>query len=111
MKSFSRILFYLQSQKRNIVLYFVFNLLSILFSLVSLTMLAPFLQLLFGTEKLVTVSPEISLNDGASLNNYIKYIISQIIIKYNDKTVALAFICVIIITTVFFKNLFTLSCI
>jgi subfamily B ATP-binding cassette protein MsbA len=107
MKSFSRILFYLQSQKSNIVLYFVFNLLAVLFSLVSLTMLAPFLQLLFGTEKLVTIAPKVTISDGASLNNYIKYFISQIIIKYNDKTIALAFICIIIITTVFLKNLFT----
>ncbi len=106
MKSFSRILFYLRDQKKNIVLYFVFNLLSILFSLVSLAMLAPFLQLLFGQDKLITQAPEITLK-GASIGNYIKYLLSEIIIKYNDKVVALGFICVVIITTIFFKNLFT----
>lgn len=106
MKSFSRILLYLTDQKRNIVLYFVFNLLSILFSLVSLAMLAPFLQLLFGQDKLITQAPEITLK-GASIGNYIKYLLSEIIIKYNNKVVALGFICVVIITTIFFKNLFT----
>ena len=106
MKSFSRILLYLTDQKRNIVLYFVFNLLSILFSLVSLAMLAPFLQLLFGQDKLITQAPEITLK-GASIGNYIKYLLSEIIIKYNNKIVALGFICVVIITTIFFKNLFT----
>lgn len=53
MKRFARILFYLRSQKRNIALYVLFNLLSIVFSLVSLAMLAPFLQMLFGKEKFI----------------------------------------------------------
>jgi subfamily B ATP-binding cassette protein MsbA len=108
MKRFSRILFYLRTQKRNIALYVVFNLLAILFSLVSLAMLAPFLQLLFGTEKLITAKPVMA---GASLSagtilNYLKYFISRLIIE-EGTVYALGAICGIIITAIFFKNLFT----
>ena len=108
MKRFSRILFYLRTQKRNIALYVVFNLLAILFSLVSLAMLAPFLQLLFGTEKLITAKPVMA---GASLSagtilNYLKYFISRLILEQGT-VYALGAICGIIITAIFFKNLFT----
>lgn len=106
MKSFSRVLFYLKDKKQNIALYFLFNLLSILFSLVSLTMLAPFLQLLFGKEKLVTVAPNFSLS-GASVAQYIKYLLSQIINKYHNPVYALGLICIVILVSIFFKNLFT----
>ncbi|TDO28742.1 ABC transporter ATP-binding protein [Sediminibacterium goheungense] len=105
MKRFSRILFYLRNQKRNIVLYLFFNLFSILFSLVSLAMLAPFLQLLFSKERLVNVAPAFSLTANGLLN-YFKYFISQLIIKHGE-VYALATICGIIIVSIFFKNLFT----
>jgi subfamily B ATP-binding cassette protein MsbA len=105
MKRFSRILFYLRSQKGNIVLYVVFNLLSVLFSLVSLAMLAPFLQLLFGKEKLLQTQPEVNFSVNGLLN-YLKYVISRLIVEQGVVT-ALAAICGIIILAIFFKNLFT----
>jgi len=105
MKRFSRILFYLRTQKRNIVLYLFFNLFSILFSLVSLAMLAPFLQLLFGKEKLVNVQPTFEFTANGMLN-YLKYFISQLIAKHGE-VYALGAICGIIILSIFFKNLFT----
>ncbi len=58
MKRFSTILFYLRNQKGKILLYLIFILLSIVFSLLSLAMLAPFLQLLFGKEAPVRELPE-----------------------------------------------------
>lgn len=105
MKRFSRILFYLRSQKQNIVLYLFFNLFSILFSLISLAMLAPFLQLLFSKEKLVVEQPVFSLTANGVLN-YFEYYISQLIVE-QGKVYALATICGIIIISIFFKNLFT----
>lgn len=105
MKRFSRILFYLRSQKRNIVLYVTFNLLSILFSLVSLTMLAPFLQMLFGKEKLLNVQPKWEFS-ATGLLDYLKYQISQFITQHSE-VYALGAICVIIVVSIFFKNLFT----
>src|SRR6516225_3169061 len=104
MKRFSIILKYLRDQKQNIFLYFIFNLLSILFSLVSLAMLAPFLQLLFGKEKLVDSEPTFQLSANGVLN-YIKYYLSHLI-RTHSEVYALGAICVIIIITVFLKNLF-----
>ncbi|MES2003163.1 MAG: ABC transporter ATP-binding protein [Bacteroidota bacterium] len=105
MKRFSRILFYLRSQKRNIVLYVLFNLLSILFSLVSLAMLAPFLQMLFGKEKFLSQRPELAFN-AESVLNYLKYFIGKLITEHGE-IYALGAICLIIIVSIFFKNLFT----
>ncbi|MFT3846710.1 MAG: ABC transporter ATP-binding protein [Lacibacter sp.] len=104
MKQFSRILKYLRGYKGKIAIYFLFILLSIVFSMVSLAMLAPFLQLLFGKETLVTVKPEWGLSAEAILSN-LKYIISNLI-KTKGAEIALAFICGVIIIAIFFKNLF-----
>lgn len=104
MKRFSIILKYLKDQKQNIVLYFIFNLLSVVFSLVSLAMLAPFLQLLFGKEKLREVEPSFSFSANGLLE-YIKYILSKLI-KEHNAVYALGAICVIIILSILFKNIF-----
>ncbi len=104
MKRFSTILKYLKDQKRYVVLYFLVNLLSILFSLVSLTMLVPFLQLLFGKEKMVEQAPTLSFS-ASSVLDYIKYILG-ILIRDHGPAYALAAICIIIITSIFFKNFF-----
>jgi subfamily B ATP-binding cassette protein MsbA len=71
-------------------------------------MLAPFLQLLFGTEKLITTKP-IASDAGLSAStilNYLKYFISRLILE-QGAVYALGAICGIIITAIFFKNLFT----
>jgi len=108
MKRFSRILFYLKSQRKNIVLYVLCNLLSVLFSLVSLGMLAPFLQMLFDPQLPQTVKPAVvfSFTGISGLIDWIKYAIGVLIIN-NGKIYALGAICLMIITAVFFKNLFT----
>src|SRR5580765_5973970 len=104
MKRFSTILKYLSDQKRYVVLYFVVNLLSVLFSLVSLTMLVPFLQLLFGKEKMVEQMPKLTFS-ASSVLEYIKYILG-ILIREHGPAYALGAICVIIILSIFFKNFF-----
>ena len=108
MKRFERILFYLRSQKKNIVLYVVFNLLSIVFSLISLVMLAPFLGLLFAKEKLITSKPTLNFTtDGAdAILAHLKYYLSMLI-QEKGEVYALGAICIIIIVSIFFKNAFT----
>ncbi len=107
MQRFSRILFYLRSQKKNIALYVTFILLSIIFSLVSLAMLAPFLNLLFGLEDLVNTKPVFHFTANGLLDS-LKYFLSTIIKKYgaNGKEYALGAICIAIIISIFLKNLF-----
>jgi len=82
----------------------LFNILSVLFSLVSLAMVVPFLGLLFGTQKLVTVQPVFELS-VSSFSGSFNYYISKIIIDYG-KVDALIFICILVIVLFFLKNLF-----
>lgn len=113
MKNFSRILKYLKNKKGEILLYFLFNLLSIVFSLVSLAMLAPFLQLLFGSHsEVMAAKPELHFS-VSSLLDYMKYGFSQLIATRSTpdnpnagKIYALAVICIVVILTIFLKNLF-----
>ncbi len=105
MKRFSRILFYLRTQKRNMLLYLIFNLLSVLFSLVSLAMLAPFLQLLFGKEKIMQAKPVWNFSANGLLD-YLKFTLGQLIREHSE-IYALGFICVMVVVSIFFKNLFT----
>ncbi|MFN4285291.1 MAG: ABC transporter ATP-binding protein [Lacibacter sp.] len=104
MKQYTRILHYLSAYKLNLILYFVCILLSVLFSMVSLSMLAPFLQILFGKEQAITVRPEWSFSAEGILQ-MVRYTISGIIAQ-KGPLMALAFICGVIISTIFFKNLF-----
>jgi subfamily B ATP-binding cassette protein MsbA len=104
MKRFARILFYLRSQKRNIVLYFVFNLLSIIFSLVSLGLLAPFLQVLFGMKELVTQKPDFEAS-GIGIVNYINYLLSRMMLEHGS-VYALGMICLTIVVSILLKNIF-----
>lgn len=108
MKRFERILFYLRSQRKNIVLYVLFNLLSIAFSLISLVMLAPFLGLLFAKEKLITTKPTLRFpQDGAdAVLAHLKYYLS-VLIQEQGEVYALGAICIVIIVAIFFKNAFT----
>jgi subfamily B ATP-binding cassette protein MsbA len=104
MKRFSTILGYLRDQKGKIALYILFNLLSIIFSLVSLAMLAPFLQLLFGKEKLLNAKPGFTFSASGILES-LKYYLSTLIRQHNE-VYALGAICVIIIIAILFKNAF-----
>lgn len=108
MKRFSRILFYLKSQRQNIVLYVLSNLFSVLFSLVSLAMLAPFLQMLFNPQLPQPVKPEFAftLTGISGIKDWLDYAMGLLIVK-KGKIYALGVICLMIITAVFFKNLFT----
>ena len=104
MKRFSRIFFYLRDQKGKIVAYLVFNLLSIIFSLVSLILLGPFFKLLFSKEPPLAVRP-LFVFTSEGLMTELKYWLSYIIIHYGYPK-ALVAICIAIILSILFKNLF-----
>jgi subfamily B ATP-binding cassette protein MsbA len=67
-------------------------------------MLIPFLNLLFGKEALVTENPGFSLSPDSAME-YLNYFISQIIIS-QGKVQALIFICLFLLGTFFFRNMF-----
>ncbi|GAA4302472.1 ABC transporter ATP-binding protein [Compostibacter hankyongensis] len=104
MKSLFPVFRYLRRHTRAILLYFVFNLLSILFSLVSLAMLIPFLQLIFGETDLVYTRPAFVLNASALLDTF-NYYLSGIIIR-QGRIQALGFVCITVVIAILLKNLF-----
>jgi subfamily B ATP-binding cassette protein MsbA len=105
MKRFSRILFYLRSQKRNIVLYFIFNVLVVLFSIASLATLVAILNMLFKKDLVVdAVQPVFSLRPDKFLD-YIKYELAAVV-KAHGQAYALAATCLITLVAIFFKNIF-----
>lgn len=100
MKQYSRIFQYLKAYKGKIFLYFLFTLLGIVFSIVSVGMLMPFLQLIFTG------------NEGA-LTSGSKNAVIQWINEYLDnlkntkgKIPTLGFICLLMISFIILKNLF-----
>lgn len=82
------------------------NLLSVVFSMLSLVMLIPFLNLLFGKEELVMRNPGLHFT-RQGLGNYYKYLMSDIVIQHQDNKIwVVIFICVSVLVFIILKNLF-----
>lgn len=86
------------------LLNILFNILSVLFSLVSLTMVIPFLGILFETQEKVYNPQPLSFNAEAIKDNF--YAIISSIVDEKGKIEALLFICILVLVTFFFRNLF-----
>lgn len=108
MKKYSRIFKYLGQYKGEIALYFVFIILSIIFSIISIGMLMPFMELIFkgGEGKLEGMMKETN-------NPLIKFLRDFLLenIRKNGggmegKLKTLGLLCGIIIVSIFLKNLF-----
>jgi len=102
-KKYLRVLAYIKPFWVYALLNVIANLFVIVFSLVSFVMLIPFLNLLFGIEKLVETKPEIILSPESILD-FLNYFISQVIIS-KGKAEALLFICIFLLSTFFMRNL------
>lgn len=104
MKKYFKIIGLIKPYGKYAALNILFNILSVIFSLFSLTMVVPFFGLLFGTIELVDRPPAFSFSTDVFLG-YFYYYISTIIIKYGQVE-ALMFICILVVVLFFFKNLF-----
>jgi ATP-binding cassette, subfamily B, bacterial MsbA len=104
MKSFLWVARYLKKYWNYLILNIGFNILAVLFSVVSLTMVIPFLGLLFGTQPLVHEKPEVSFNAESAVD-YFYYLLSKVITGYGPVE-ALMLICILVIILFLFKNLF-----
>jgi subfamily B ATP-binding cassette protein MsbA len=104
MKGYIKFLLYAKPYKGLAALNVLFNIFSIIFSLFSIALIFPFLGLLFGKTALVLTKPELSLN-ASSLNNYFSYYLSELIRTEGPES-ALIFICGLLVSTIFLKNLF-----
>ncbi|MBK7571060.1 MAG: ABC transporter ATP-binding protein [Bacteroidetes bacterium] len=103
MKNYLRLLRYVKSYKGYAFLNIFFNMLSVIFSLFSLTMVIPFLNVLFGQQQ-VYERVAWTFSVKAALTNF-NYFLSQYIIDHG-KIPALTYICVLIVILFFLKNLF-----
>ena len=83
MKSFLRLIRYIGNYWEKAVLNALFNITSILFSVVSITMIAPFLRLLFGNQPLVHEEPVLELGVSSAIH-YFNYLLSKVIIEYGQ---------------------------
>jgi subfamily B ATP-binding cassette protein MsbA len=102
MNQLFRIIKYIIPYKSKAALSIFYILLSSVFSLFRLAMVAPFLNILFEKTKLVNQSVPFSLNPADMIHNF-QYILSRLIIE-EGKIYALIFVGVIVIVTSFLKN-------
>src|ERR1700753_3406567 len=98
MKKFSVILQYLSRYKGKIVVYMIFNILSIVFGLLSVGMLSPFLLLLFQNDGSKGQSPVLNTNAIGGLKDVLANVI-----QHNDKSMVLLVICLLIIVSTILK--------
>jgi subfamily B ATP-binding cassette protein MsbA len=109
MKQYARILKYLSHYKGQIVLYFLFTILSIIFSIVSLGMLMPFLELIFYGEKGGSTTALVQNSDNEVVDAIRDFLLGAMQSAgggLEGKIVTLGYICLLIIGSIFFKNLF-----
>jgi subfamily B ATP-binding cassette protein MsbA len=108
MKNYSRIFRYIRAHKGKAVLYFLFTTLSIAFSIISIGMLMPFLELIFyGDQSGIAGLTKQSDNKVVA---YIRdFLTSSVAGSGNElagKFQTLGIICLLIIISIFFKNFF-----
>lgn len=104
MKSLRVIFSYIKKYPKLVLGYFSLNLLSALFSVISLAMLAPFLSLIFGLQDAGSLQPS-----RFRLGNFTDTIYAQLSsLTQNDqgKITALGIICLIVVTAILLKNIF-----
>ena len=109
MKSLRTVYRYVAKYPKLIFVYFGFNILSNLFSVISLGMLSPFLMLIFEKKNASEdVQTAVSGNFLESLNpiNNLKGYLFEIVQKPDGDFKALGLICILILTFIILKNLF-----
>jgi ATP-binding cassette, subfamily B, bacterial MsbA len=104
MKTYFRILSYSHKIRKELFLFFVFALLSVLFNTGYLGMIQPMLEVLFNQKELSTVKPE-SAFTLEYLKGAFQYEFTQIVIKHGRVT-TLLYICLLVVGLVFLSNLF-----
>jgi subfamily B ATP-binding cassette protein MsbA len=107
MKAVRQILPYLRGRWGYIAGYGISNLLSVIFSTITVTMISPFLKMLFDQVSPVTENPGLQLNSKEGIMNFFSYYMTELIAQHdNDKSYGLLFICVIVVCTTLLKNIF-----
>ena len=106
MKKYSRVFRYLLPYKKQIILYFLCTLLSIIFSIVSIGMLMPFLKLIFTNPNPACIACN-QAETGSS--NFVLAYINQWFntsMQSKGKLNTLSIICFLMLSTIILKNIF-----
>lgn len=103
MEPFFKILKFAYKYKYLALLNALLNILSVLFGLVSITLVIPILGILFGTQEKITSPPEGEIS-SKWVADFLGYKLTNIIESVGE-TGALSIICITIIVTFFIKNL------
>ncbi len=103
MEGFWRLLSRIKDYKRSFLLSIASNILLSIFTVVSIPLLIPFFQILFGR-----VVPDAVRPQNSDINEWIKFYMSDLIGTYGKDT-ALLLVCVVLVIVFFFKNLFRYS--
>ncbi|WP_417591026.1 ABC transporter ATP-binding protein [Owenweeksia hongkongensis] len=105
MKSFWRIIRYARPYRVNAFLNIFFNLLGIVFSLVSIALIIPVLGIIFDNAKTELVQP---VFEGSIIDYGKAYLEYEVALRMQDtgQSDALMYVCFIVIIAFFLKNLF-----
>ncbi len=101
---FRELISYIKNYRILVTLNVLFNVLTVIFSTVSVVLLAPFLELLFDIKDPVLAKPTLDMSVD-SLIQYFNFHLSTLISE-NGRKSALIFVCVVIAGVFFLKNLF-----
>jgi ATP-binding cassette, subfamily B, bacterial MsbA len=104
MKRFFKVFRFIYPYKWKAFANITTNLLGTIFGLFSITMIIPFLDILFKTEVTVVTKPEFAFTTE-SIIHYFNYIVYNLI-QSNGKFSALLFIVCLVLVTSFLKNFF-----
>ncbi|MEM6397683.1 MAG: ABC transporter ATP-binding protein [Bacteroidota bacterium] len=104
MGNFRRLLSYLGHYKPWVFAAIISNILTAIFTVVSIPLLIPFFEILFDQAEIVTQAPE-SIRGADDLQQWLSYTFSQYIETFG-KEAALGYVCIAILTTFLLKNLF-----
>ncbi|HNY03008.1 MAG TPA: ABC transporter ATP-binding protein [Bacteroidales bacterium] len=104
MKSFLKILRYARPYWAYALLNVIFNVLAVLFSLVSFTLFIPVLQMLFHQIAIPASAPPLHLEINALKDNFY-YFTGKMLEQYGNERM-LVYICLLIMILYFLKNLF-----
>lgn len=104
MRSLGIIFNYIKKYPKWVAGYFTLNLFSAFFSLISLTMLAPFLTLIFGMQSGSTT--QFSKFRLGRLTDLLNEHLQSLLQSNDGKLAALGIICMIIVSAILLKNIF-----
>ncbi len=104
MKTFWRFFSYIKPYKVSLILAVVSSLLFVLFNLISIILIMPFIDILFGKPVTAPVQQiELSI---FNLKDYFTYKLGELTSDYS-KIVLIKYLCILMIVVFFLKNLFT----